>query len=431
MLWLSSLLALPLAAQSDLGSYLGPGILGGAGGIGDRSGQQVDLRFWAGLNAVYTTSLQPLVTDSHGDLIHVPDLFGMSASFGAYGSHHWAHTDLSLSYAGNYAYYPNDSYYDGTNQSLALGLSMQYSTRVGFNLRLAGATLKEGTGSVADAANAGGSLTTPQVFDTRSSYLDITGSMSVMQSPRMSYTFGAGASGYYYQSSELTSSSGYHLNASANYRVSATSSFGGIYTYSGQMATGYTAQFQSVAGQYFGNWRRWSLSLTAGASRSHVTQSFSFQLPVINADGTIGLQSFPAQYTLNNFYPTGSVLVKHQFQRAEARATFSQGVGGGNGLVVAGRTDSATGGISYTGIRKWNLGADGRYTSAVGLTRPVTKTTWYGGGGGLTYEVARFTHLSAHFDVGRYDYGSGYLRTVKSASVGIMFAPGNIPLSLW
>ncbi len=433
MYWLGFLLALPLAAQSDLSSYQGPGILSpGVGNLGDRSGQQVDLRFWGGVSAIYATNLQPLTTDAHGNLIHAPNLFGTMANAGAYGGHHWQHAQLGLTYTGNYIYYPGETAYDGTNQALTLGLTVQYSSRVVFDLRVSGASLYNATGAVADTAAAGGSLNGTQLFDSRANYVDVTGSMTLIQSPRTSYTFGAGASDYFYQQGGLIDSSGYHLNASANHRMSLSSSIGAVYTYGTITGTGFNAQFQTAAGQYFGNFGRfWFVNLMAGVSVSQITQTFALLVPVIGADGSVTLQPVPAQAAIHNLYPTGSAEVRRQFQRASARVSYSRSVGAGSGVFVSGLMETATAGISYTGLHKWNFGIDGRYTSTANLVPPAGNVKWYGGGTGVTYEVVRYTHLSARYDIGHYDFGSGYLRTAQQGTFGIVFSSSNIPLSLW
>ena len=120
---MASLLALPIAAQTpqseptDLSSYQGPGIASpGVGGIGTASGQPTDLRFYAGVSGSYDTNIQPFVTDAKGNLVRVPNLWGISFGGGAYGSQAWHRSQLSLSYAGNYLYYPESRNYSGTNQ---------------------------------------------------------------------------------------------------------------------------------------------------------------------------------------------------------------------------------------------------------------------------------------------------------------------------
>ena len=54
---------------AQISNYLGPGILTrGAGDIGTRAGQDVDLRFFAGVYGIYDTGLQPFLVDSNGQL---------------------------------------------------------------------------------------------------------------------------------------------------------------------------------------------------------------------------------------------------------------------------------------------------------------------------------------------------------------------------
>src|SRR5208283_2525437 len=115
--------------------------------------------------------------------------------------------------------------------------------------------------------------------------------------------------------------------------------------------------------------------------------------------------------------------------RASASVSYNRSVGAGNGLFLAGINESAAAGISYTGIRKWNFGIDGHYATTASLGQPPGKTTWYGGGTGVTYEIARYTHLSARFNVGHYDFpGAGYNRLTEQATLGIAFSSGTIPL---
>ena len=435
-MWLVFLLALPLAAQVDPNGYQGPGVLSSnTSDIGERSGQQVDLRFWGGVNGVFDTNVQPFVTDAHGNLIHVPDLLGVEASFGAYGSHRWEHAILSLSYTGTYKYYPNDQIYDGTNQALALGYSVQYSSRLAFDVRLTGATLQQGTGAVADAAAANGSLPSTQLFDSRASYVDVTGSMTYIQSPRMSYTVGGGGDANYFDENGLTSSNGYHVNGGANYRTSLTTTIGALYTYSTQNASGgsFDSRTQTFAGQYFTTWARvWTFHLTAGAAYVQVHQLIAVPLdPVLAA--LFGVPAVVLPYDTHNFYPTGSAELRRQFQRADATVAYSRSIAGGNGFFISTRNESLTAGVSYTGIHKWNFGIQGRYQKTTSLGQNAGLSTTYGGGTGVTYEVARYTHLSARFDVGHYDLGvaSDYNRTTERATLGVVFSPGNIPLSLW
>ena len=112
-----------LAAQTDPNSYQGPGVLSpGISDIGNRSGQQVDLRFWGGVSGVYDTNLQPLTTDAHGNLIHVGELFGVAATAGAYGAQSLAARATAINYTGDYRYYPENTVLTTERTKLTPGL---------------------------------------------------------------------------------------------------------------------------------------------------------------------------------------------------------------------------------------------------------------------------------------------------------------------
>ena len=63
------------SAQTDLSTYQGPGILSpGIGNIGNRSGEQVNLRVWGAVSGSYDTIIQPVSTDSKGsNLLDSPE----------------------------------------------------------------------------------------------------------------------------------------------------------------------------------------------------------------------------------------------------------------------------------------------------------------------------------------------------------------------
>src|SRR6185295_7929704 len=76
ILTLACAFAATVAAQTGGGGgYLGPGVLSrGAGDIGRRAGQEVDLRFFASAYAIYDTGIQPFSLDSSGKLLETNGL---------------------------------------------------------------------------------------------------------------------------------------------------------------------------------------------------------------------------------------------------------------------------------------------------------------------------------------------------------------------
>jgi len=451
LFYIALLVALPLAGQTDpnaaSGAYEGPSVSSpGNPGIGTASGQPTDLRFWLGASGTYDTGIQPLTTDAHGNLIHVPGIAGVSFNGGISGSHSWSHSQLSLSYRGDYRYYPNYTLYDGTNQTLALDFSTQYSSRWVFDARLSGFTLLQSTGVVADAAAATGGLIAFVPYNTRFSSVTGGGSLTYLQTSSTSYTFAAAATDTNYSSSELTSFQGYNATASVRHRISAASSIGASYSYGYQTASGgyFTLNTQSIMGNYTTAFAHgWSFALSAGVSISNIRETVGFLLPAFNADGELVSIIVPGQFKIQNVNPVGTVGLTRQFQRGIIYANGGQATGMGNGLIAGARNTFAGAGASYTGLRKWNFGIDAHYYSLTSLgTAPaataasaqsIASAHWYAAGTGFTYELMRYTHLTGRFDMISYSYAAeaGLPSLVKRVSLGLSFAPKNIPLSLW
>ena len=68
-----------MAAQFT--NYLGPGILTrGAGDIGTRAGQDVDLRFFVSANGIYDNGIRPYGVDANGKLPVINGLWGTEVS---------------------------------------------------------------------------------------------------------------------------------------------------------------------------------------------------------------------------------------------------------------------------------------------------------------------------------------------------------------
>ena len=433
------LLALPLAAQNsnttDLSNYLGPGVTSpGVGDIGTASGQAVDLRFFGGVSGVYDTNVQPFVTDAQGNLVRVPNLVGIAYNAGAYGSHSWVHSKLSLSYTGDYREYPNHASYDGTNQSVTLGYTWQPSARLVLDARISGYVLNQAAGVVADQIAAEGSAATLPVFDTRTYSGMGSGSVTYLQSARDSFTFGGGGNTTRYQVNGLSEYSGAFGNASYLHRVTQRHSLGLLYGFSYQTSStgSFSMMSHSISGQYAGDiGDSWILNVSAGVSFSHSHQLVAFQLDPALAL-LIGAPSVLLPADVNNIFPVGQVTLKRPFRRALVSVDYLLSAGGGNGLALTSRSQSAHGGLSYTGIRKWNLGLDGTFSSFDGFGSFSEKTQWYGGGMGFTYELMRYVHIVARIDALHYDLG-GLLgrRTTERASLGLSFTPKDIPLALW
>ena len=427
-----------MAQDSGQGSYQGPGISSpGVGSIGSRSGEQVDLRYYLGVSGVADSSLALFVTDSKGNLLRVPQLYGMEANGGVYGTHHWKSSQLGLEYAGSYSKYFNYDAYSNTNHSLALGYTDQITRRLTLGLRESAGSLTYGTGQVANAVSADlNSTFTPAIrlFDTRTYFLQSSASVTYLQSARLSYTVGAGGFFQNLKSQGLSNAWGYNLDGSVRRRISKVSTVGFTYAFSHFEFPLYSSKSHSHTfhGLYAtGLGRFWTLSIEAGATLSQGEGVVTFTLnPLLAA--LLGQSSIQTISSYSTLYPSGSVALKRKFQRAILGFDYYRGVNSGNGTYTTTRLDNASASISYTGLRKLNLGADGGYYGIHAIGQHLENFSQYSAGAGLGYALGRSMHLTL-----RYDYRdqqidlSNYKHTGTRASIGLNFSPGSLPLSLW
>ncbi len=425
-----------MAQDSGQGSYQGPGISSpGVGSIGSRSGEQVDLRYYFGVSGVADSTIAPFVTDSKGNLIRIPELYGIEVNGGVYGVHNWKTSQLGLNYAGSYTKYLNYDAYNSTNHSLALGYTDQISRRLSLDLRLSAGSLTYGTSEVANATNNElNSSFTPaiRIFDTRTYFLQSTVSATYLQSARLSYTVGGGAFLQNLRSLGLPNGFGYSFNGNVMRRMSKSATLGVTFTYSHFEFPGFSSMADSYILQGFyatSMGRFWTLSIEAGATITKGSSPVSFALnPVLAA--VLGQSTITGIVDYQTTYPSGTIALKRKFQHASLGFNYYQGVN--SGAYTTGRLENAYATISYTGVRKLNLGMDGGYYALKAIGENLGGYAQYSAGAGLSYSLGRNIHLYL-----RYDYRdqqvnvSNYKNNGYRAAVGLNFSPGSLPLSLW
>jgi hypothetical protein len=235
-------LAFASTAAAQFADYLGPGAdTSGASQIGTRSGQVVDLRLYADVSGVYDSGLQPVSVNSKGNLVQVNGLFGEEATLGAYGSHQWEHSQLNVDYRGSFRNYSGNSSYDGIDQQLTLGYTLQKSRRMYFSFTGVGGTLSRGIGaltgyyylpmpSLVDQPSS-------MLFDNRIYFADGGVDMTYLLSARTSFTVGGQGFIGRRQSDSLSGVIGYVARGSLQRRMSRTLTVGALYDY---MHFGYT-----------------------------------------------------------------------------------------------------------------------------------------------------------------------------------------------
>ncbi len=427
-----------VAQGTDLSNYQGPGILSpGVGDLGTRSGQQVDLRYYGGVSGYYDTDPQSVAVDAHGNLIKTPNFYGYMLNFGAYGSHNFRLSELSLDYRGDYQE-SSSSVYNSNDHSLRLGYTLQATRRLVFDFREAVGTVRYGYGTVAAGAtgDSAGALTTSSLFfDDRTYFGQSTASVTFLASARTSFTVsGSGFLQDYNAGTGLTNTWGYIVSGSVNRRISKNTTIGALYQHSRFQVPSLGSQSTSDA--YYGTFaagmgRFWTLSLQAGATVVQTQNAVTFTLSPLLA-AILGQNTVTGIASIRNIYPSGIADLERKFQHASINFHYDRRVTAGNGTFFASRVENGRVSAGYTGLRRVSLYASGGYNSSVALGQTNYRFVQYGAGGGMTYNLGRDLHITARYDFRDQEISeSNYLLRGGRTTVGLMFSPGKVPLSLW
>jgi hypothetical protein len=405
--------------------------------VGTRSGEQVSLRYYAGVLGIMDSNLQPSVTDAKGNLIRIHNLYGVEVSGGVFGVHSWKHSQLGLDYVGSYHRYTNLDVYNSSDQSLNLGYSVQTSRRLTFDLRESVGTISVGTGLVSTGiSNDPNSSFAPPalLFDTRTNYLQSSAFATYTQSARMSYTIGGSAFLQDRKSQGLSNSWGYDFIGSVRRRMTKASTVGASYTYSHFELPGFVSRSDSHSfhGTYATAFTgRLTLTVEAGATVTAVDSPFSLTLdPALAA--LFGHPTIQGTSFFRTVYPSGSAALTRYFRNASIGLTYFRGANSGNGAYGSGRLDNGALNISYTGVRRLNAGLEGGYYSLSSIGQSTGKYSTYSVAVGFTYLLGRAIHLSARYDVHDQQIDiSNFRRTSSRVAFGLLFSPGHRPLALW
>jgi hypothetical protein len=434
---LACAVALASTAAAQLSNYLGPGILtGGADNIGNRSGEQVDLRFYASASAVYDNGLEPIAVDSKGNLVQLGGLYGVEASIGAYGVHSWRVSQLGLNYTGTFDHFVNDGTYDFSNQTLTLGYTYQKSRRLYFNLQGIGGTYTSFLGTSIGETTVPAIVTSPSLllFDNRTYFGEGNASMTYLLSARASLTVGGGGFAVDRQSSALVGMDGYSARANFRYRLTRVTSIGAEYSrqhfqYPGLFGQSDMNMYNLLFSTQMG--RLWTLSVAAGAYQMNVAGLQTVSLsPAIAA--LLGVSTVVHTFAANNWVPAGQASLIRKFKNANLTFSYSRSVMPGNGVYLTSRTQYGTAGYNYTGIRKVSLAVSGGYSSLASVGQGLAPYSMVIGGAGITYNLTHALHAVARYDLRQQEINiAGFRATSYRATVGIAFSPGSLPLSLW
>lgn len=420
---------------AQISDYLGPGILSrGAGNIGQRSGQDVDLRFFVNASGIYDTGLLPYSVDGNGKLLNVGGLYGTEVSLGAYGTHNFRHARLGLDYQGAYRHYSQQTFYDGSDHTLALGYTYQKSRRLIFDLRQTAGTVSEGVPFAGALPTITDSVVTPSslLFDNRMEYLQSTMDVNYLLSAHTTLTFGGDGFGIWRKATGLIGMQGYSLHGQIKHRVTERTTLGLNYQHThfdfpkafGESdINSYTATFATQLGQF------WTVSLSGGAYMAEVEGLQRVAVaPEIAA--LLGVSSTVETFYQKSVFPQWDASLSRRFHRASLSFQYSSGVSGGNGVYLTSRSDNGGANFSYTAARKWSFSANGGYSRMQGIGQNLQPYSQFTGGTGITYSINNPFHVFARYDARHQEIVNGvFLQDSYRATIGVSFSPADIPLS--
>ena len=433
--------AASMAAAQDsnvVNSYQGPGVANlGVGDIGMRSGEQVSLRYFAGVSGVVETNLQPFALDAQGNLLRIHNLYGVQLTGGVYGVHHWKRSQLGLDYGGDYHKYVNSDAYNGSDQHLTLGYTVQPARHWSLDLRETASTYSMATNELVDtSSNEANPVFTPttMLFDSRSTFLQSSAHATYLQSARTSFTFGGDGFLQDQKAFGLSNSGGYDMTGSVQHRMSKNTTLGATYSYSHFELPAF--HITSDSNTYHGTFataigRSWTLSVEAGVTITEVNSQLTFALsPELAA--LFGVPSLMENAYTRSLFPSGSAILQRKFRRANLAFNYLRAIYSGNGASGAARQDNAFMSFSYTAMRKLNIGVNGGYYRLTSIGQNTGTFANYAGSAGFTYTLGHSISLSARYDVNQLQIDLGnYKRTSTGATLGLVFSPGSVPLALW
>lgn len=422
------------AAAQDAGDPA-PGTLSGGAGMGTQGRGDPWIRPFVSVSGVYDTGLTAVSLDATGKIPQTDDYAG-EVAFGALGYKRWRHTQLSITYRGNLLKYARNSFYDGSDHVLRLGVARQLTGRTWLTLSEAAGSYSRSSGilggySAYDPAIAG--VPANDLFDSRTTYLSSMANLTFQKSARWSFSAGGSGTLIRRRGGALVGSTGWGATGDGSYRISRSVSLGADYSFG---HTQFTKAFGSsdvhsagfTASIRLG--RQWHLDLRAGAARVAVRSLILVGFdPIVAA--ILGQTSGVFAVRNTYFLPSSSARLSRAFRRSAVALDYRNEPTTGNGLYTSSKSQSMSAYYSFTGLRRLNFGFSGGYSTYVSLTQNLGRYNSYSAGGGLNYRLKNWLHFTSGYDMSKYDIAQeGFLRLKHRASIGLAFSPGERPLPL-
>lgn len=429
--------ALPVFAQ--FAPYDGPAVLARGQAPAAMMSPQIELRPFVEVAGVYDTGLAGVIVNDQGQLANTAG-GGVELAGGISGVHSWKHTQIGLDYRGAWRHYSRSTYYDGTDQSLMLGITQQVTRHTVFSLRQSAGLFSRdfGFAGLAQTVPFDPSLSyipTTDFFDNRTYYVSSQADFTFQKSTRLSFNLGGDGFLARRRSSSLAGVSGAGARADMEYRISRRTTVGAAYSYTHFSYPGLLSNtdLHSAVATYSVRLSRWTeFSGYAGFLRAETKFVRSVPLdPVIAA--ILGQTSTNILVHRIDYLPTINARLSRTFRDGVLYAGGGHSVTPGNGLFLTSRVTTVMAGYSYTGLRRWSFNSQASVNLAKSVGNVTGNYNTYAGSFSVSRQIAGAVHALVSFDVRQYDSPdfANYHKTVYRTRVGLGFSPGDIPLRLW
>ncbi len=427
------------AAFPAWAQYAGPAILSRGDIPAPMTGAQFTFRPFIEFSGVYDTGLAGVGVNSQGEL-GTTSAAGIQLAGGISGSHSWRHTTIGLEYRGDINHFDKQTYYDGTDQNLALSIRHQFSRHIVMTLRESAGLFDRnyGLGSIEQTSGYDPSQTTlptTDFFDNRTLYLNTQADVIYQRNSRLSFDFGGDGYLNRRRSTALYGLTGSAARGDVQYRLSRRTTIGANYRYEHFSFTHIfsSTDLHSLSASFAMRITK-TIEFTGYAGGTRAETKFVQIVPVDPAIAALlGISSAEQVVYGLRWVPNVDARLSRTFHSGVVYVNGGRRIAPGNGLFLTSETTTVGGGYNYTGLRKWSFSVNGNYNHSLSLGNiPGT----YGGESGwllVSRHIARNFHTVFNFTGTRYVSGTftQYNRPIYSIRFGFGWAPGDVPLRVW
>jgi len=399
----------------------------------------IDLRPFVEVTGVYDTGLSGVIINNQGQLADEAAA-GLEIAGGISGVHSWQHTTIGLDYRGAFRNYNQQTYYDGTDQSLMLGITHQMSKHVTLALReTAGLFSRDvnlsGLPQTVPFDPAYSYIPATDFFDNRTIYGSTQADLTIQKTARLSFDFGGDGFLTRLRSNALYGDTGAAARGDLQYRLSRRTTVGAAYFYTRFDFTSVisTTDIHSAVGSYAVRITP-QTEFTAFAGEQRAETKFIQTVPVDPVvSALIGLTEGNVVIHGIDWSPVVNARLSRSVQNGVFYLAGGHTVTPGNGLFLTSKMTSIMSGYAYTGIRRWSVNTEVDAGLGKSIGNVVGDYNTYAGTVTVSRQIRGGFSAVTSFSARHYDSPdfANYRRTVYVARVGIGFSPGDVPLRVW